>query len=52
MSPTFVFPVSGAGPKTFTLQVAKQGTGAFAFNGVVYALYVPFAQDGGPTLAP
>lgn len=49
---TYVFPVGGAGAKTFALEVARQGPTAYAFNGTLTALFIPFGYDGGTTLAP
>ena len=52
---TWVFPVAGAGAKTFALEVAQYSAGGVNmtfFNDTLTALYVPFGYDGGDTLAP
>ncbi|HEY8596888.1 MAG TPA: hypothetical protein VIL85_00580, partial [Thermomicrobiales bacterium] len=44
---TYLFPVSGAGAKTFRIELAKTAGTPAARNGVITALFVPFNQNGG-----
>ncbi len=46
---TWVFPIGGAGDRTFALEAktAKDGQTAQAYFSVVTALYVPFNHAGG-----
>lgn len=54
LSAQWVFPVTGAGPKTFALEVAQSDGASTAdvgfFNGVITALYVPFGSGGAAAL--
>jgi len=47
-SPTYLFPVTTAGPHTYRLQfrAGKDADTLYAFNGVITALYVPFGPTG------
>lgn len=43
---TYLFPVSGAGAKTFRIEMARTAGAPAARNGVITALFVPFDQNG------
>jgi hypothetical protein len=47
---THIFPVNGAGAKSFRLEVAKTAGSPVARNGTITAIFVPFGSSGGATL--
>jgi hypothetical protein len=50
LSLTYIFPVTGAGTKSFRLEVSKSGGSPEVHNGVITAIFVPFGSSGGSAL--